>query len=90
MWPNVATRGLRVKIELNNIDTIMNAVTAPLYKLQNGENVPQSVDGGGYSQSTGYAVYVALDADPPTIAAGSAAVSLKSDDDLLKLLLLVS
>ena len=83
VWPNVATRGLRVKIELNNIDTIMNAVTAPLYKLDNGENVPQSVDGGGYSQSTGYAVYVAPDADPPTIASGSTAVSLKSEDDLL-------
>jgi len=78
VWPNVATRGLRVKIELNNIDTIMNAVTAPLYKLDNGANVQQSVDGGGYSKSTGYAT------DEYGANAGDATVSLKPTEDLLK------
>ena len=76
VWPNIATRGLRVKIELNNIDTIMNAVTAPLYSLKNSENVKHSVDGGGYSESTGYAA----SADG---SQGDTTVSLKDEDDLL-------
>ena len=37
--PNIALRGLRVKIELNNIETIMQIVTAPLYKLDAGQHV---------------------------------------------------
>ena len=76
VWPNIATRGLRVKIELNNIDTIMNAVTAPLHKLVNGINAPQSVDGGGYSETTGYACFAEAEQD-------DTAVSLKSDSDAL-------
>ena len=62
IWPNIATNGLRIKIELNNIDTIMEAVTAPLYEKKDGITEQVSVSGGGYSETTGYAVHTAVNA----------------------------
>ena len=57
--PNIALQGLRIKIELNNIETIMQVVKAPEYQLDHGQNVVASVDGGGYTNTSGCAVYQA-------------------------------
>ena len=74
--PNIALRGLRIKIELNNIETIMQVVTAPLYELDAGQNVLNSVDGGGYSGTTGYAAY-------GTNNSGQEVLNLKNANDLV-------
>ena len=74
--PNIALKGLRVKIELNPIETIMQVVTAPLYELDEGQNALVSVDGGGYTASTGYAAY-------GNNADGQTALNLKNANDLV-------
>ena len=82
IWPNLATNGLRIKIELNNIDTVMQAVTAPLYQLRNGLTEQVSVDGGGYSETTGYAVWMDGDTNNnPNI--GDTSLVLKKVGDAL-------
>ena len=74
--PNIALRGLRIKIELNIIETIMQVVTAPLYGLNAGQNVLVSVDGGGYDGTTGYAAN-------KTNNSGQAVLNLKNANDLV-------
>ena len=74
--PNIALRGLRIKIELNNIETIMQVVTAPLYELDAGQNVLVSVDGGGYDGTTGYAAN-------KTNNSGQNVLNLKNANDLV-------
>ena len=68
--PNLLTNGCRIKIELNNIEQIMEAMTAPLYtndpnyNAVNNAHLPgvlSSQSGGGYSATTGYGVYQRVD-----------------------------
>ena len=82
IWPNLATNGLRIKMELNNINTVMQAVTAPLYELQNGITRQASVDGGGYSEKTGYAVWFSDDSSEHP-AENSTSIILKNEEDEL-------
>ena len=75
IWPNIATQGLRVKIELNTAEVALQAVTAPLYELSNGANQANG-EYGGYGQTTGYAVQTQA-------ATGQATVVLKNVNDAL-------
>ena len=56
IFPNLATGGLRIKVELYDAQTAMQAVTAPLYQLKDGITQQVSKSGGGYSETTGYAI----------------------------------
>ena len=75
VFPNVATRGLRIKLELNTADTVLQAVQAPLYSLSGAENKPTG-NNDGYSEDGGYAVQA-------TVANNTNVVVLKNADDLL-------
>ena len=75
VFPCVATRGLRVKLELNTADTVLQAVQAPLYELSDGENKPTGAN-GGYEEDAGYAIQAA-------VAANGDEVTLKNASDLL-------
>ena len=75
VFPNVATRGLRIKLELNTADTVLQAVQAPLYNLSDGENKPTG-NNDGYSEAGGYAVQA-------TVANNTNVVVLKNAGDLL-------
>ena len=75
VFPNVATRGLRIKLELNTADTVLQAVQAPLYSLSDGENKPTG-NNDGYSEAGGYAVQA-------TVANNTNVVVLKNAGDLL-------
>ena len=76
VFPNLATRGLRIKIELNNMETIMEAVTAPQFTFEDGQNVQVAVDGGGYTTTNGYAV-------DGNFADTVSVIKLKNTSDLL-------
>lgn len=75
VFPCVATRGLRIKLELNTADTVLQAIKAPLFNLVNGANEPTSTF-DGYSEDGGYAVQA-------TVADGSDVVVLKKATDLI-------
>ena len=75
VFPNVATRGLRIKLELNTADTVLQAVKAPLYNLSEGENKP-TAGHGGFEEDAGYAVQAAVND-------GDTEVTLKNAADLL-------
>jgi hypothetical protein len=57
--PNVALRGLRIQMELNNFVDMFQATTAPLYKYVADNPVENQLTGayGGYSEDTGYMCY---------------------------------
>ena len=75
VFPCIATRGLRIKIELNTIDSVAQMIKAPVYKLDNGANVPTG-DYGGYEEGTGYTVQA-------TVADNTNVIVLKKANDLL-------
>ena len=76
VFPCAATRGLRIKLELNEAATVLQGVKAPTYTLVNGQNqATGSYD--GYS-SNGYAVVSGGAAD------AQAVIVLKNADDLLQ------
>ena len=75
VFPNVATRGLRIKLELNTADTVLQAAPAPLYSLSDGENKPTG-NNDGYSEAGGYAVQA-------TVADNTNVVVFKNAGDLL-------
>ena len=75
VFPNLATRGLRIKLELNTADTALQSVQAPLYSLSDGENKPTG-NNDGCSEAGGYAVQA-------TVANNTNVVVLKNAGDLL-------
>ena len=75
VYPNICTRGLRIKLELNTADTVLQAVQGPLYSLSGGENKANG-EYGGYSEDDGYAVQA-------TVANNTNVVVLKNTADLL-------
>ena len=75
VFPCVATRGLRIKLELNTADTVLQAIKAPLFQLSNGANQPTGHH-DGYSETGGYAVQA-------TVANNTNVVVLKKATDLL-------
>jgi len=56
LTPNVALRGLRIQMELNNFVDMFQATTAPLYKYVANNPVVNQLTGayGGYSDASGY------------------------------------
>ena len=76
VFPCVATRGLRIKLELNEATMALQAIKAPTYTLVNGRNKPTG-NYDGYT-SNGYAVVSGGAAD------AQAVIVLKNADDLLQ------
>ena len=60
VYPLIATNGLRVRIQLEDAQSAMVCMTAPVFELVGSENVEDNENddgasgGGGYAQSTGY------------------------------------
>lgn len=75
VFPCLATKGLQVRVELEDAQTSLNAIKAPLYQLNNGENF-KTGEYGGYSDTTGYAVRTDL-------TSGEVNITLKSEKDVL-------
>ena len=75
VFPCVATRGLRIKLELNEASTVVQGVKASTYTLSNGQNQPTG-NYDGYT-SNGYAVVNGGAANNQT------EIVLKNADDLL-------
>jgi len=82
VWPNIATSGLRIKINLNDAQTALQAISAPIYDtlgapvsaVTNGEY--KTKYGGGYEDTHAYEVQVAA-------AIGDTTIKLKSTADTL-------
>lgn len=64
---NLALNGLRIKIQLNNPETVCQVIKAPLFEMKNGR--PQKVSGeyGGYDTSQGYLIKKQVDGDDKTV-----------------------
>lgn len=69
VFPNLATQGLRIRINLQEAQTALCAMTAPVYKSGvKGEEMEISYGGskrkggGGYSSSYGYEIFSAIGA----------------------------
>lgn len=75
VFPALATKGLHIRLELEDAQTALQLIKAPLYTLQDGENF-RDPEYGGYSDSTGYAVY-------EDCAAGEETITLKCVKDTL-------
>jgi len=82
VWPNLATSGLRIRINLQEAQTALCALTAPVYKAGTlGEEVEieyqgcKRKGGGGYSSSYGYEVQTAI------VGGAGATITLKKHGD---------
>jgi len=67
VWPNLATQGLRIRINLQEAQSALCALTAPVYKAGvDGEEMEieyqgcKRKGGGGYSSSYGYELHTAI------------------------------
>lgn len=84
VWPNLATSGLRIRINLQEAQSALCALTAPVYKAGvEGEKMEVSYQGasreggGGYSSSYGYEVQSAI------VGGAGATITLKKYGDEL-------
>ena len=82
VWPNLATSGLRIRINLQEAQSALSALTAPVYKAGvDGDEVEISYQGckrkggGGYSASYGYEVQTAI------VGGAGAVITLKKRGD---------
>jgi hypothetical protein len=84
VFPNLATQGLRIRINLQEAQSALCALTAPVYKAGvDGDEVEisyqgcQRKGGGGYSSSYGYEVQTAI-----VGGAGATIILQRRGDDL--------
>lgn len=66
VFPNVALKGLNVRVELANAETALQAVKAPLYTAKDYQNF-KTLTYGGYDSETGYAVLSNIEAGNDTL-----------------------
>ncbi len=85
VFPNLATSGLRIRINLQEAQSALCALTAPVYSAGvDGDEVEISYQGckrnggGGYSSSYGYEVHTAI------VAGAGATITLQKRGDELK------
>ena len=82
VFPNLATSGLRIRINLHEAQSALSALTAPVYKAGvDGDELEIAYQGckrkggGGYSASYGYEVQTAI------VAGAGAVITLKKRGD---------
>ena len=84
-FPNMATNGLRIRINLNDAQTATNCLTAPLFDTQGIEVVEGTLEsngnfkqkgGGGYTAANGYELQAG-------VAQGAVTLVLKNTRDTL-------
>ena len=83
VWPNLATQGLRIRINLQEAQSALCALTAPVFKAGvDGEEMEieyqgcKRKGGGGYSASYGYEIQTAIGAN----STSEIVLKMKGDD----------